>query len=246
MYTKEFTVLPSSSSSMGTLKLHSLLDYFQDTATLAVDEIEGTTTELFNRGYAWVLTRYEIEITRLPTLDEKFIIKTFHDPSHGYNMLRAFQVDASDGKRIIDAKSSWFLVDVKTGRPVKPAAHVPEVLTRDTGDINPDFRDIPEFSDDETLRSVNFPVRFHDLDYNAHVNNAIYFGWVHDECPVNFTDYELKKVCASFRSGAKLGENITLKISENEKNNFACKIIRPEIKKASAEFLLIWHDKDNV
>ena len=244
MFTREITVQPSDVSCQGTLKLKSLLDYFQNTAGLAVEDIEGTTTELIARGYAWVLTRYEINIERLPTLDEKFIIKTFHDPSHGYNMLRAFQVDASDGKRIIDAKSSWFLVDVKTGRPVKSAAHVPEVLTINTGDINPDFQDIPEFSDDETLRSVNFPVRFHDLDYNAHVNNAIYFGWVHDECPVNFADYELKKVCASFRSGAKLGENITLKISEPEKNNFTCRIFRPEIKKPSAEFLFIWQEKE--
>lgn len=241
MYTQEFTVLPSDSSSQGSLKLRNLLDYFQDTASLAVEDIEGSTTELLNRGYAWVLTRYEINfIGKIPKLDDKFSISTFHDPSHGYNTIRAFQVDSIDGKRIIDAKTSWLLVEVRNGKPVKPAANLPEILTRDTEAINPDFQEIPSFSDDEILRSVEFPVRFHDLDYNSHVNNAAYFAWVYDECPVNFATHELKFICASFRSGAKLGEKITLQISEKEKNLFACKIIRPNVKKPSAEFLFMW------
>ncbi|MBQ7214413.1 MAG: hypothetical protein IJS39_00315, partial [Synergistaceae bacterium] len=79
MYTRQLQVLPSDSSSLGTIKLRSLLDYFQDTAGLAVEDIEGTTTELIARGYAWVLTRYEIEfIGKLPAIDEKFTISTFH------------------------------------------------------------------------------------------------------------------------------------------------------------------------
>lgn len=249
MFIKEFTVLPSNSSSTGKIKLRSLLDYFQDTASLAVEDIEGSTTELLKRGYAWVLTRYEIDFAgKIPELDENFSIATFHDPSHGYNTIRAFQVNSHDGKRIINAKTSWLLVDVKTGRPVKPAVNLPEILTRDTEAINPDFQEIPSFSEDEILRSVDFPVRFHDLDYNAHVNNAAYFGWVYDECPVNFQAQELKFVCASFRSGAKLGEKITLQIAEKEiaekeKKLFACKIIRPNVKKPSAEFLFLWQSK---
>ena len=74
MYTREIIVQPSDVSNLGTIKLKNLLDYFQDTAGLAVENIEGTTTELIARGYAWVLTRYEIEFPgKMPGLDEKFI-----------------------------------------------------------------------------------------------------------------------------------------------------------------------------
>ncbi|MBQ9418931.1 MAG: hypothetical protein IJU31_00995 [Synergistaceae bacterium] len=242
MFTRELTVQPSDVSCQGTIKLKSLLDYFQNTAGLAVEDIEGTTTELIARGYAWVLTRYEIEITgKLPSLDEKFFINTFHDPSHGYNTLRVFDVRADSGLPIVFAKSSWLLLDLANGRPVKAGAHLPEILKRDTQEINPDFQDISDEAG-EVLRSVEFPVRFHDLDYNAHVNNAAYFAWVFDECPIDFMTHSLKAIRASFRSGAKFGEKVTLNYSELGKNIFSCRIIRENVAKPSANFILEWQE----
>ena len=244
MFTREVIVKASDASCQGTIKLKNLLDYFQDTAGLAVENIEGTTTELIARGYAWVLTRYEIEFTgKLPTLDEKFLITTFHDPSHGYNTLRVFDVKTPDGKSIAWAKTSWLLLDLANGRPVKPAAHLPEILKKDTEEINPDFQEIKDFEDEKVLRSVEFPVRFHDLDYNSHVNNAVYFSWVFDECPIDLMTHELKSIYASFRSGAKFGEKVTLNYSniEDNKNIFSCRINRENVKKPSANFILIFN-----
>ena len=250
MYTREITVLPSDSSCQGTVKLRSLLNYFQDTAGFAVNDIEGTTTELISKGYAWVLTRYEIEfIGKLPTLDEKFLINTFHDPAHGYNTLRVFDVRNLNGTPIIWAKTSWLLLDLAAGRPVKPAANLPEILIRDTENINPDFRDIPDFDDEKVLKSVDFNVKFHDLDYNSHVNNAAYFEWVFDESPIDFMNYDLKSIYASFRSGAKFGEKISLKFAatnEENENSFACKILRENVKKPSANFLCVWQKKQEI
>lgn len=244
MYTRNLTVLPSDSSCQGNIKLRNLLNYFQDTASWAVADIEGSTTELIARGYAWILTRYEIEFTgRLPMLDEKFSINTFHDPSHGYNTLRVFQVTSHDGKPLVFAKTSWILLDLAAGRPVKAAAHLPEILARDNESISSDFANIPDFDDEDILCKVEFPVRFHDLDYNSHVNNAAYFEWIFDYCPVDFMTHELKSICASFRSGARFGEKVTLKFSSHDENTFACKIMRENVNKPSANFLLTWQNK---
>lgn len=243
MFTREITIQPSDVSCLGSLKLKNLLDYFQNTAGLAVENIEGNTSELISRGYAWVLTGYEIEfLGKLPMLDEKVSITTFHDPSHGYNMLRVFDVKNSEGNSIIWAKSSWLLLDLANMKPVKAAAHLPEVMERDTGEISPDFSEIKNNENPEILRSVEFNVKFHDLDYNAHVNNAVYFGWVFDECPVDLMKRELKSVRASFRTGAKFGEKITLNYSKINENVFACKILRENVKKPSADFILEWSD----
>ena len=234
---------PSDVSCQGNLKLKNLLDYFQNTASLAVENIEGTTTDLIARGYAWVLTRYEIDIIgKLPALDEKFFITTFHDPSHGYNILRVFDVKNSEGNSIAWAKSSWLLLDLANMRPVKAASHLPEILTRDTAEISPDFSEFPEREESEIIKSVDIPVRFHDLDYNSHVNNAVYFGWVFDECPVDLMNKELKFISAEFRTGAKIGEKVTLNYEkiQNETETFKCKIFRENVKKPSANFILTW------
>lgn len=339
MYTRELTVLPSDSSCLGNIKLRSLLDYFQDTAGLAVSDIEGTTSELSARGYAWVLTRYEIEfIGKLPCLDERFMLTTYHDPSHGYNTLRVFQVSDPEGRPLVWAKTSWLLLDLSAGRPVKAGVHIPEILARDTESISPDFRELPD-DEGETVCEVKRHVGFHELDYNGHVNNAVYFEWLYDSTimlclggahdiagsaggvadvhnlagsaggwagthsiaegarspegayntasahdiagsaeglrgahgiawgtgnswGVHDTAGSVKgtggvgssadthtggilrpsAIYASFRSGAKLSENITIKISRPypDKNILLHKIFRDNIKKPSAIFMSIW------
>lgn len=227
MYTNRVRVMPSDVDDTGHIKLRSLLDYFQDTAGLAVEDIEGTTTELIAKGYAWVLSKYEINFAgELPMLDESFDLNTYHDPKHGYNTLRMFEAS------FVRAKTSWLLVDVRTGRPVKPLAHIPGIDSRDNEDIPPDFRDIPDITD--VTHTVNIPVRHHDLDYNGHVNNAVYFAWVHDTLP---GIGGIRSICASFRSGAKLGENITLEYGGDDVLTL-CRVMRPGGSKPGAQFLI--------
>ena len=156
------------------------------------------------------------------------------------NTLRVFDVKNSEGNSIIWAKSSWLLLDLANMRPVKAAAHLPEVMERDIGEISPEFCEIKDDKKAEIIKSSEFFVRFHDLDYNAHVNNAVYFGMVFDECPVDFMKRELKSVRASFRTGAKFGEKLTLNYSQIASNIFSCRILRENIKKPSADFLLEW------
>ena len=246
MYTRELMVLPSDASCQGTIKLHSLLDYFQDTAELAVNDIEGPATELAANGYAWVLTKYEIDFTgSLPVLDEKFFIHTFHDPSHGYNTLRVFQVEAQNGQPLVYAKTSWLLLDLAAGRPVKAAAHIPGISSRDTQSINPEFKDIPDNENENEFSVSERTVKFHDLDYNSHVNNAVYFKWIFDESPVDFITHELKAISASFRSGAKFNEKVMIRItnSETNENTFMYKIMRENVKKPCANFMCVWQLK---
>ena len=164
MYSRKLRVMPSDVSCNGTIKLRNLLNYFQDTAGLAVEDIEGTTTELFSRGYAWGLSRYEIDFAgKLPALDEAFTITTYHDPNHGYNTLRRFSTKSHSGMTIATAKTSWLLTDTKAGRPVKPIKHIPGITSNDTEAISPEFTDIPAFDDSEAAKTIDFPVMFHDL-----------------------------------------------------------------------------------
>ncbi len=203
MFVRKLRVMPSDASQTGEIKPYNLLNYFQDTAELAVEGIEGKSTELYARGYSWVVTRYEIEITgKLPAISEEFEVVTYHDPNHSYNTLRNFHVKY-DGQEVVTAKTSWILADVRTGRPVKPLAHIPEIIGGDCEHIEDNFADIPSF--DEPEKTEHMTVKYHDTDYNGHVNHAIYFRWIWD-----MIGRVPRRTCGLFRSGAKLGELITL------------------------------------
>ena len=234
--------MPSEVSLDGRMKLRSLLDCFQNTAGLAVEGLEGTTAELIGRGYAWVLSFYEVDFfCELPKIDEEFTVKTYHDPSHGYNTLRMFHAENEAGKEFVRAKTSWLLVDIKGGKPVKPLAHLPEIMSGDVEDISPEFREIPFITRTDGFKDIE--VGFHALDYNGHVNNAVYFEWVYDNAPVDPLTNELVHISALFRSGAKLGENIRLNYEVEDNGTVLFTVNRSNIKKPSAVFLLEWRSK---
>lgn len=215
MYLRKLTVQPSDASCRGQIKLHKLLDYLQDTASMAVSDLEGASSELMARGYAWVLVRYEVEVLApLPTLDDPFVVGTFHDPEHGYNTLRTFQVTKPDGTMLAWAKTSWLLLDLASGRPVRPMVHIPRIAERYTEAIDPDFRDIPAPAPDAEFRTTPWPIRFHDLDVNGHVNNAVYFEWVYEATPLDLMEYEIREISASFRSGARWGDRVNIETCE--------------------------------
>ena len=146
------------------------------------------------------------------------MVGTFHDVEHGYNTLRVFNVDRPDGTPLAWAKTSWLLLDLAAGRPVRPAAHLPEFLSRDTEPIDPDFRDIPDFSEPGAgeVHETVYPVRFHDLDANGHVNNAVYFEWIFEATPIDLMTWGPRSISASFRASAKLGDVLTVRAHEFE------------------------------
>lgn len=242
MFSRIIRVNPSDVSFDGRMKLRSLLDCFQNTAATAVEKLEGNTAQLTAKGYAWVLTDYEIDFTGdLPFIDETFTLRTYHDPSHGYKTLRMFRGENDGGKEFVTAKSCWLLVDLRTGKPVKPIAHLPEITTGDVEQISPEFSDIPPLT--EADGSTDIHVGFHSIDYNGHVNNAVYFEWVYDNSPIDHSAEELKHVSASFRSGAKLGEIVALKFQAKDTKTVLFTVNRNNIKKPSACFMLQWRER---
>jgi len=136
MYVRELTVLPSDASCHGELKLHGLLNHLQDTASLAATGLEGGPTQVLARGYAWVLLRYEVELLRrLPEMDERFVIKTFHDMNHGYHTLRVFQVETPSGVPLVWAKTSWLLLDLAAKGNAELAALQARALAGPAGGV---------------------------------------------------------------------------------------------------------------
>ena len=209
MYTENFIVQASDTGSDGRMKLKCLFDYFQNTAARAAQEFEGTTSDLLSQGYTWVLSKYEVDFfDELPRIDERFNISTYHDPSHGYNTLRMFHVNC-DEKEIVRAKSSWLLVDVKSGRVLRAVNHLSKIHSDDV--IDPIFTEIPEPDGFECVNEIE--VSWHSLDYNGHVNNAVYIEWIYDQLAKN-GGVKPEKICVSFRSGAKLGEIVRLERCE--------------------------------
>lgn len=216
MYTQTLVVMPSDASCTGEIKLRALLNYLQNVAGMAVLHLEGSTSRLMERGYAWVLLQYEVKLDRLPLIDEPFQVRTRHATGDGFHTLRVFDVRSPSGEALVQAKTSWVLLDRAAGRPVRAAQHLPEFFAACDQTIDPAFGTIPKLGPGVEAADGLFPVRFHDLDANGHVNNAVYFEWAYEATPLDLWEYGLREIRASFRTSARFGDVITVRVREQE------------------------------
>lgn len=220
MYTQTVTVRPSDTSCTGEIKIRNLLNHLQDIAGVAVEEMEGQPGELMERGYAWVLLKYDFEVVkRLPRIDEAFEVRTWHTTGDGLRTLRAFELDTlpsggRDGEALARAKTSWVLIDLAAQRPVRADRHLPEVFANSSLPVDPDFRTLPKLEEGTGAGERLFPVRFHDLDANIHVNNAVYFEWAYEATPIDLLAYTVRSISAEFRVSAKFGDTVRVAVRE--------------------------------
>jgi medium-chain acyl-[acyl-carrier-protein] hydrolase len=212
--------MPSEVGCTGEIKMRAMLNRFQDAAGLAVENTEGSPRELMRRGYAWVLLRYELKVEkRLPGMDEAVLLETRHTPGNGFYTLRVFRVfdEKNEAETLVSAKTSWVLIDLAAGRPVRATQRLPEVFSdvADDPPIDEDFVKIPRLSGSlEDERS--FLVRFHDLDANGHANNAVYFEWIWEATPLDLLGWSVREVYAEFRVSVKFGDTVLVRAQEQK------------------------------
>ena len=58
--------------------------------------------------------------------------------------------------------------------------------------------------------SVNFNIRYSDIDSNNHVNNVKYIEWAIEAVPIEvIKDYTIKRIKVTFEKESKYGETIS-------------------------------------
>jgi medium-chain acyl-[acyl-carrier-protein] hydrolase len=135
---------------------------------------------------------------------------------------------------------------------VRPSSHIPEILERDTSTVDPYFREIPAFPGDAEAREIPWPIRFHDLDVNGHVNNAAYFEWIFEATPLDPMEWDIRSISASFRSSARFGDALLIRSAELEPaggvRTFIYNIVKPQAEgvrsaKPMTAFICSWEPR---
>lgn len=120
----------------------------------------------------WVLSRLKIEIIKFPRWRDCITIQTWSNGLSGLFAIRNFQVLSETGEVLINAISSWLMVNTQSRRLVRADdfMHDFPVLYEQLFDQNPDK--IEQLN--SALGFIASNVEYNEIDMNYHVNNVSY------------------------------------------------------------------------
>lgn len=186
MYTFGSRIRYSEVDKNAILTIDSLINYFQDCSTFQTEDGPATMAYLKERGIAWVLNSWQIDIQRLPRLCENVTIGTVPYMLRGPLGFRNFFMDTDDGERLAVANSIWTLFDFNKGVPCKVTPEIVEAYPLGEK-LQMEYcdRKIAVPADGERYTAPDIVVSEHHLDTNNHVNNGQYIrmamGLLHEK-----------------------------------------------------------------
>ena len=207
IYREEFRIRLSETDCNGVLKAEALFNYFQDTGSEHAATLGISADNLLVNNYTWVMLKYNISIFRHPVWNEEIIITSWRYPHKNLYDLRMFVISDRQGTELVRGKSAWVIMGCETRRPVRLSRCIPEHLMQNKNIITDDFHKISSLTDAEHTRPLK--IRRSDLDFNNHVNNAIYVGWALESMPDHIqSEYRLKQIEVNYISEATYGNKV--------------------------------------
>ena len=175
MYSFESRIRYSECDEHGNLTLLSLIDYLQDSSTFHSEELDRGVKYMSDRGIAWLIAAWQIEIDRLPRFCDHIKVNTWCYSMKRTLAGRNFTICDEAGDTIVRADSLWFVYDFKAERPVRitPDQHVflGDEAPLDMPPTNRKLTAEGPFTDAPAITVSEL-----HLDSNRHVNNAQYLG----------------------------------------------------------------------
>ena len=173
MYSFTSTVRFSECDETSTLSLVSLINYLQDCSAFHTESLGVGIDFQRERGYAWAITSWRIEIAALPRLCDAIEVRTRCYDIKGTHAMRNYALYAADGTRLVAADAKYVVFDRATGKMMRIPESEQIYLEREPRiEMGPLEKKI--LIPGDYIETDPIVISKHHLDYNDHVNNAQY------------------------------------------------------------------------
>jgi len=239
--TQTFGVHTYEVDAFGTIAIAALSGYLQEVAGQHAAALGVGLDTLMARGLTWVLARQRIENPAPIVLGDRLEIETWPAGVDRLAAIRNFVVRRADGTEVARATTQWFVLDLETRRPVRPAdvldARFPRELLPPVIALEPGR--LPELRAWEVQK--RFHVRYGDIDVNMHVTNSSYPTWAQEVVPRDvFREQRLASLDVQFLAEARYGSAILSRLAARGEGGYAHAIVREEDEKELARLVTRW------
>lgn len=203
------------------LKPTAFMDIAQEMAYQAASAMRFGYDELIVNNLAWVLSRMRFRFLKAPVWGDEVEIRTWHRGAFGPFFVRDFELLDRNGERMVEATSSWVIIDVESRRMARPE----EVLPKEDTSCH-------DFAIETPAGKVMMPrgvepeyvmthkVAYSDIDLVGHTNNARYVAWAMDCMDYGESGITVDEVEIVFHHEARPGDKIALYKAESDGATF--------------------------
>lgn len=164
------------------LRPSAFLDFAQDAATRAAFEEQFGDDNLRPYNGVWIVARMQTQFLRPIHFREDLRIETWHKGLKGINFIRDYRLVDSMGQSVINATSSWVIMNMST----RTVMREPSILERIPTSSDTDYaieQPCPKIVLPKSAKLKHICshlVSWSEVDYNGHANNVKYSVWAID------------------------------------------------------------------
>ena len=207
IFHKDYLVHTYETDARGAVRPVALLNYLQDSAGEHAGRLGLSVVDLFKRGLTWVLSRYHILIHHYPAMGARLEVTTWPSGKRGPFATRDFEVADGGGRPVLSATSSWMVLDLAQKKTVEVSSVVGPAYAIDRRALEDAFASLPVLSASDA--EARFRVETAHIDWNRHVNNAIYIEWALEAVPPDvLLARRPKDLEVSYRAAAVYGDEV--------------------------------------
>lgn len=173
MYTYNARIRYSEADCENKLTPEGLLNYFQDCSTFQSEDLGLGVKYMLEHHLVWALNSWQIDVEKYPEIGDRVKVGTLPYEFKGFIGFRNFWMEDEQGKQLAIANSIWTLLDLETGKPVRPPQEMLEgyqISPKLEMEYLPRKIAMPEGGETKPA----FIITRHYLDTNHHVNNGQY------------------------------------------------------------------------
>ncbi|MDR2269017.1 MAG: hypothetical protein LBD94_02425 [Rickettsiales bacterium] len=193
----------SETGKNGLLRPVSMMNELQAIADIHATLLGAGRSYCMKNNITWVVTHYLVDILEMPNDKEELELSTWPANHEALRAVRDFEVRGADGRLMLRATSQWIMIDLATRRPVKISEYLPNWDCVPARALDEAFDKFAEF---DSEYSVDFDVRYDDIDVNPHVNNSVYATWATESLGYDFLNsHKLRRLKINFKKEIPAG-----------------------------------------
>ncbi len=205
---KTFMLSTLETDINGTMKPGALCNRMQEIAWQDASLNGFGYDELKEQGLMWMLSRFHIEIDKLPQWRDTVHLSTWPKKTDSLYAIRDFTLEDGQNQPLCRVTSSWVVIDLNSRRVKRP--DVLETFSDSLIGISAINESSPKIRKPDNAEFMKkFRADLCDLDIIGHLNNTRYADWIHSSFPIEISkEKQLKSFKLNFLSEVLLNNEV--------------------------------------